>query len=82
MEVVCELMHELPEPCNYCDPCIKYGCEHVNRQTAKEREKIVRCKDCEHFENNEASGLHYCWLFDTDTRVNPDGFCAWGEMVE
>lgn len=42
-------------------------------------EEIVHCKDCEYFENNEASGLHYCWLFDTDTRVNPDGFCAWGK---
>ena len=48
------------------------------------REEIVRCRDCKHYSEHE-------WVFATDvsdvchfwhgkpTKVEPDGFCAWGE---
>lgn len=48
------------------------------------REEIVRCRDCKHYSKYE-------WIIATDvsdvchfwhgepTKVEPDGFCAWGE---
>ena len=48
------------------------------------REKIVRCKDCKHYKDHE-------WVILTDVsdvchfwgggsvKVEPDGFCKWGE---
>ena len=47
-------------------------------------EQVVRCRDCEHYSEHE-------WVIATDvsdvchfwhgepTKVEPDGFCAWGE---
>ena len=47
-------------------------------------ERIVRCKDCRHYTDHE-------WVIATDvddvchfwhgepTKVEPDGFCKWGE---
>lgn len=47
-------------------------------------EEIVRCRDCKHYTDHE-------WIFLTDvsdvchfwggesTKVEPDGFCKWGE---
>ena len=50
------------------------------------REKIVRCRDCNHYyeaENYHPSGncvMRCCKYFDTyNDEVEPDGFCAWGE---
>ena len=46
---------------------------------AKEKvEYVVRCKDCKRTEDKP--GLHgelWCWYHEQ--RVEPDGFCAWGE---
>lgn len=51
------------------------------------RERIVRCRDCKHYSEHE-------WIIATDvsdvchfwhgepTKVEPDGFCAWGERKE
>lgn len=51
------------------------------------RERIVRCRYCKHYRDHE-------WIIATDvsdvchfwhgepTKVQPDGFCAWGEKVE
>lgn len=49
------------------------------------REEIVRCKDCKHY-------IDHAWVWLTDVgdicrfwnsgagvKVEPDGFCAWGE---
>ncbi len=50
-------------------------------------ERIVRCRDCKHYSEHE-------WILITDvsdvchfwhgepTKVKPDGFCAWGEVVD
>lgn len=47
-------------------------------------EEIVRCRDCKHYREHE-------WIIATDvsdvchfwhgepTKVQPDGFCAWGK---
>lgn len=39
--------------------------------------KIVRCRDCAHYTDDEMEYYHYCgnWC----EQVEPDGFCAWGE---
>lgn len=43
------------------------------------RERIVRCRDCKHYEPNTYS--HFtCELLTF--HVEPDGFCAWGERKE
>lgn len=45
----------------------------------KQREKIVRCRDCKHRAgaNVQAVDSDLCmWL---NIIVKPDGFCAWGE---
>ena len=51
------------------------------------REEVVRCRDCEHYREHE-------WVIATDvsdvchfwhgepTKVEPDGFCAWGVRRE
>lgn len=51
------------------------------------RERIVRCRDCKHYNEHE-------WVIATDvsdvchfwhgepTKVEPDGFCKWGEPKE
>lgn len=43
-------------------------------------ERIVRCRDCKHYTEDEAEYYHYCgsWC----EQVEPDGFCAWGERKE
>ena len=47
------------------------------------REEIVRCKDCEHYDE----GRCYADKWSTASlmpahRVASDGFCAWGERRE
>ena len=39
--------------------------------------QVVRCRDCEHYTDDEMEYYHYCgsWC----EQVTPDGFCAWGE---
>lgn len=50
-------------------------------------EEVVRCRDCKHYSEHE-------WIIATDvsdvchfwhgepTKVEPDGFCKWGERKE
>lgn len=51
------------------------------------KERIVRCRDCVHYyeaENYHPSGnyvMRCCKYFDAyNDEVEPDGFCAWGEL--
>ena len=50
---------------------------------SRQREEIVRCRDCEyifHREYNNGFEYHTCGYFDSEhAEVAPDGFCAWGE---
>lgn len=41
------------------------------------KERVVRCRDCKHYTEDEAEYYHYCgsWC----EQVEPDGYCAWGE---
>lgn len=78
-----EYIMEIPD---YPAKVIKDGWNVRIEWEYKQREKIVRCKDCKHYEYWEfrdgrtaydcARGGDY--LFDTE----PDGFCAWGERRE
>lgn len=45
-------------------------------------EEIVRCRDCERYVRaNPATGWNdVCDA--TDSKVQPDGYCAWGERKE
>lgn len=46
---------------------------------------IIRCRDCKLFHPDQSEHEYrdpwYCERWRTD-RVDPDGFCAWGEMEE
>lgn len=56
-------------------------------RTTSFREQIVRCRDCKHYRN-------HMWVVATDvddvclfwhgepTKVEPGGFCAWGERKD
>lgn len=43
-------------------------------------ERLVRCRDCEHFGLYES----YCYRLGEyrEFKVDPDGFCAWGKRRE
>ena len=51
------------------------------------REEIVRCRDCEHYEETEVRTWEFerrkmptCGRFASFLHgTRPDGFCAWGE---
>lgn len=52
------------------------------------RERIVRCRDCKNYRDNNLSGRPICAKFIEAVgyghsggyvRVSPNGFCAWGE---
>lgn len=56
----------------------------------KRGEEIVRCRDCEYFEQDYTNGVAFdetvCWAWenghDYPSYTNPDGFCAWGKRKE
>ena len=45
------------------------------------KEEIVRCRDCKHF-NGWACAASSCSYCGEPQRVEPDGFCAWGERSD
>jgi len=47
-EYIVSCSRDLPKECVDCSPCLRFGCEHVSVQTARPREEIIRCKDCQH----------------------------------
>lgn len=60
---------------NHVPPCLWPKRIREDRR----RERIVRCRDCTHYELGEL-GQGYCiWEYYTDWECEPDGFCAWGE---
>ena len=55
------------------------------------RERVVRCRDCVHFEQGYTDGVMFdetvCWAWDSNGHdyphfTNPDGFCYRGERKE
>ena len=63
-------------------------CPHCHNPLSQhEWVKVVRCRDCKHYSEHE-------WIIATDvsdvchfwhgepTKVEPDGFCKWGEPRE
>lgn len=51
---------------------------------SERRERVVRCRDCEHAITSYRDGLPRCAgpLVMEATLVSPEGFCAWGEPRE
>ena len=51
--------------------------ESANLYKRLEVPRIVRCRDCKYYTDDEVEYRHYCneWC----GQVKPDGFCAWGE---
>lgn len=45
-------------------------------------EKVVRCKDCELFVNNEKAFVTYCKRECKNLYVNPNDFCSCGRRKE
>lgn len=57
---------------------------------ARKREEVVRCRDCEYFEQGYTDGGMFdetvCWAWenghDYPSYTNPDGFCHCGKRRE
>ena len=49
-------------------------------------ERIVRCRDCKHYSDHEwvlvTDVSDVCHFFGDGVKVEPDGFCKWGERKE
>ncbi len=49
-------------------------------------ERIVRCRDCKHYREHEfvliTDVSDVCLFWAEGVKVEPDGFCAWGEVVD
>ena len=49
-------------------------------------ERIVRCRDCKHYSDHEwvlvTDVSDVCHFFGDGVKVEPDGFCKWGELRE
>lgn len=49
-------------------------------------ERIVRCGDCKHYSEHEwiiaTDVSDVCHFFGDGVKVEPDGFCKWGERKE
>jgi len=46
-------------------------------------EEIVRCRDCEHYDGNDAGCSYFVLESNKLLHINqPDGFCAWGERCD
>ena len=44
------------------------------------REEIIRCRDCRHYDKDDAGCMHFVLTSNKLLHVkNHDGFCAWGE---
>ena len=59
--------------------------EDERHTTFTKREEVVRCRDCEHYEqetviDGETVGSWCDWM--CMSRPQPDGFCAWGVRRE
>lgn len=50
----------------------------------RKREPIVRCRDCKHYADHEwmmvTDVSDVCHFFGDGVKVEPDGFCKWGEV--
>lgn len=50
------------------------------------REQIVRCKDCKYYKEHKwilvTDISDVCEFFSDGVKVEPNGFCAWGEVNE
>ena len=49
------------------------------------REEIVRCRDCKHYSDHEWVQItdvsDVCYFWAGGCKVEPDGFCKWGERT-
>lgn len=45
---------------------------------SRQREEIVRCRDCEYYIDSDLFYNPFC-SFMNDHDTQPDGFCKWGE---
>lgn len=79
MEYVCELTDDCPG--------VGFGDDDYSG-TCERRECVVRCRDCKHAYEIDGTDELNCLYFNEwdyrndrpgEWRVEPDGFCAWGE---
>lgn len=57
----------------------EFGNTIASEQKACRRERIVRCRDCEHFRPPGKPDPARCSGVFAFVEPDPDGFCAWGE---
>lgn len=63
-----------------CD-CLRDGDRIASKYGAKPKERVVRCRDCYWC----AESMAWAGAFECDyinRGVDPNGFCAWGELRE
>ena len=56
----------------------------IKQNGAKLQERIVRCRDCRYYDQNDEPSEVYPDRYLCDLMANflhPDGFCAWGERA-
>ena len=62
----------------------------IEHNGAKLQERIVRCRDCEHFtpkgthkfENGKVNADYCKYVRGWMLQITPDGFCAWAKRKE
>lgn len=62
-----------------CEYIYEHMGKPVKASTLVQREKVVRCRDCERYHPELYKHIN-CEKFMT--YVEPDGFCAWGKRRE
>lgn len=60
----------------------KFGADGNKVTGTRQRERIVRCKDCANYRTNDGCADVCVIVFGDEFNVEPDGFCAWGERKE
>lgn len=62
------------------------GVEQLTRDEALDVAGVTRCRDCKHYSDHEwvlvTDVSDVCHFFGDGVRVEPDGFCKWGELRE
>ena len=62
---------------------VRLSMAEIEHHGARLRQPIVRCLDCKHYREHVFVVItnvdHVCMLFAEGVKVEPNGFCAWGE---
>jgi len=67
-------------------PVTQFKPKDLERENAKLLKQVVRCRDCKHYSDHEwviaTDVSDVCHFWADGVKVEPDGFCKWGERKE